>query len=72
MSFMDKLAAVNDAINSFVWVKIGLILLIGTGILMTVLTKVFQVVHIKEWWSQTIGGMFKKNSKVRKNKEEGS
>ena len=72
MSFMEKLSEVNGAINDFVWVKIGLILLIGTGILMTILTKVFQITHIKEWWTKTIGGMFHKNSKVRKNKEEGS
>ena len=41
--FFDTLVDVNNAINDFVWVKIGLFLLIGTGILMTVLTKVFQI-----------------------------
>ena len=39
MNILDVITQVNDAINSFVWVKIGLILLIGTGILMTVVTK---------------------------------
>ncbi|MBS7369228.1 MAG: alanine:cation symporter family protein [Oscillospiraceae bacterium] len=72
MNFIEWVTKVNDAINGFVWVKIGLVLLIGTGILMTVLTKFFQVTHIKEWWTQTIGGIFKKGSNVRKNKEEGS
>lgn len=72
MSFLDRLTQVNNAINDFVWVKIGLVLLIGTGILMTILTKFFQVSHIKEWWTKTIGGMFHKNSKVRNNKEHGS
>lgn len=71
-TILDTITNVNNAINDFVWVKTGLFLLIGTGILMTVLTKVFQVVHIKEWWMKTIGGMFKKDSKVRKNKEKGS
>lgn len=69
MDFVEQIAQINKAINDFVWVKVGLILLIGTGILMTVLTKFFQVVHIKEWWMKTIGGMFSRHSKVRKNKE---
>ena len=47
MDFVEQIAQINKAINDFVWVKVGLILLIGTGILMTVLTKFFQVVHIK-------------------------
>ena len=38
-AFIKQVTEVNDAINNFVWVKIGLVLLIGTGILLTVLTK---------------------------------
>lgn len=72
MDFFQTLTDINNAVNDFVWVKVGLILLIGTGILMTVMTKFFQVVHIKEWWMRTIGGMFSRHSKVRKNKEEGA
>ena len=43
----DTIVEINKVINEFVWVKIGLFLLIGTGVLMTVLTKFFQIVHIK-------------------------
>ena len=43
--FFEKLTQVNDAVNSFVWVKIGLFLLIGAGIIMTVSTRFFQVTH---------------------------
>ena len=71
-AFIKQVTEVNDAINNFVWVKIGLVLLIGTGILLTVLTKFFQVVHIKEWWTKTIGSTFKRGSKTRHNKESGS
>ncbi|MBR4092818.1 MAG: alanine:cation symporter family protein [Oscillospiraceae bacterium] len=67
----DTIVKVNSVINDFVWVKIGLFLLIGTGILTTVITKFFQVVHIKEWWMATIGGIFKKESKVRENNDKG-
>lgn len=59
-TFIGKLTEINDVINEFVWVKIGIILLIGTGILMTVLTKFFQVTHFKHWWKKTIGSLMDK------------
>ncbi|MBO4732853.1 MAG: sodium:alanine symporter family protein, partial [Clostridia bacterium] len=59
--FLDGIASVNDKVNSFVWGKVGLILLISTGILLTVLTKVFQVSHIGHWWKNTIGSIFKRD-----------
>ena len=60
--FMETLASVNDTINGFVWVQIGLVLLIGTGILMTVLLKFLQISHIGHWMKKTVGGVFKKDS----------
>lgn len=69
---VDKIAKVNSAINGFVWTNLGLVLLIGAGVILTVATKFFQISHIKEWWMNTIGGMFHKKSKVRHNKEHGS
>ena len=48
-TFFDKVAEINSSVNSVVWGKYGLILLVGTGILMTVVTKVFQVTHIGHW-----------------------
>ena len=62
---MSSIANVNDVINSFVWVKIGLVLLIGTGVLTTILTGFFQVSHIKHWWVKTIGGVFKPDAHVK-------
>ena len=60
-SFIEQITKVNDAVNDFVWVKLGLILLIGTGLLMTILTKFFQVTHFGHWMKNTIGSIFKKN-----------
>ena len=57
---MEKITAINDVINSFVWGK-GVWLLIATGILMTALTKFFQISHLGEWWRNTIGSLFKKD-----------
>ena len=55
---------VNGSINSFVWGVPMLILLVGTGILMTFFTKWFQVTHIRHWFSRTIGSIFKKGSQA--------
>ena len=58
--FIDKVTEINNSVNTFVWVTLGLALLIGTGILMTVLTKFFQVFRIKLWMKETIGKLFTK------------
>ncbi len=49
---------VNNAINGFVWGMPMLVLLIGTGILMTILTKVFQITHFGYWIKETLGSIF--------------
>ena len=70
-AFFEKVAEVNGAVNGVVWGKYGLILLIGTGILMTIVTKVFQVSHIGHWWKKTIGSLFTK-SVIGHTKEKGT
>ena len=60
--FIKAVTDVNGEINSFIWGIPGLILLIGTGILLTCCTKVFQVTRLGYWWRETIGTLFKKNS----------
>ncbi len=59
--FLDALAEYNDVINTFVWTTLGLVLLLFTGLLTTVLTKFFQVSHIGLWWKNTIGSLFHKD-----------
>ena len=49
---LDKITEINGSINSVVWGMPGLILLIGTGILMTLVTKGFQISHLKHWWKK--------------------
>jgi AGCS family alanine or glycine:cation symporter len=58
-SFIDSVANINNAVNGFVWGIPMLVLLVGTGILMTCLTRFFQVTHIKHWVKSTIGGIFR-------------
>lgn len=61
---IEKITEINGVLNSFIWGIPGLVLLIGTGILLTVATKVFQVTHLRHWWKETVGSMFKKDSGV--------
>ncbi len=70
-ALVKGIETVNGAINEFVWVKIGLILLIGTGIFMTSITKFFQVSHIGHWFKQTLGSLFSK-SVISHTKEKGA
>ncbi len=63
---IQSIATVNDAVNGAVWGLPGLILLIGTGILLTCGTRFFQIFHVGHWWKSTIASVFKKDSKVTK------
>jgi len=60
--FFANLAAINDAINTFVWVKIGLALLLGTGLLTSLATGFFQLTHCRHWCQQTFLQLFSKHS----------
>ena len=71
-AFVEKLTQVNDLINEFIWVRIGLILLLGTGILLTFATGFFQISHIGHWWKNTIGSVFKKDSDATKKTDKKS
>ena len=56
--FLDSVAKVNNTVNGVVWGVPALALLAFVGILMTVLTKVFQVTHFGHWMKKTIGAVF--------------
>ena len=47
-------------LNDFIWGWFGIAILLGTGILMTVMTKFFQVTHFGHWMKETIGRIFDK------------
>lgn len=68
---LEKIAEINGSINGVVWGVFGLALLIGTGIVTTLITKVFQVSHLGHWWKNTIGSLFKKDV-ISHSKEKGS
>ncbi len=62
-SFVDKVEAVNGAINSFAWGPIMLALLVGTGIYITIRVRFLQVGKFGFIMRNTIGSLFKKQSK---------
>ncbi len=65
-AFLQKVAEINGALNGFIWGVPGLVLLIGAGILLTLVTKVFQISHIGHWFKQTVGTLFKKGGASKK------
>ena len=72
---MDKILqtieSINGEINSVVWGAFGLLLLVGTGIIVTTMTKFFQISHIGLWFKKTIGRLFKQDV-IKHSKEAGS
>jgi AGCS family alanine or glycine:cation symporter len=56
---LEIITHINDVVNNIVWGWPALILLAFVGVLMTCLTKVFQISHIRHWMSNTIGAIFK-------------
>ena len=55
---IDAITKFNDMINGWVWGWPALILLAFVGILMSCLTKFFQISHIGYWMKHTIGAIF--------------
>lgn len=55
---IEMIEKVNGVVNNFVWGIPMLVLLVGTGILMTILTKVFQISHFGFWMKHTFGSIF--------------
>lgn len=68
---LDKIAEINGHVNDVVWGVPALILLIGTGVLMTILTKGFQFTHFGHTMKETIGSLFKKKD-ILKSKDKNS
>ncbi len=70
-AFLASVAEINGVVNSFVWGVPALILLIGTGFLMTIRSKGFQFSHFGMSMKETVGKLFTKKE-VREAKEKHS
>ncbi len=60
MTFAERVKVVNDAINGVVWGWPMLILLVGVGIVLTIMTKGFQFRKFGYAMKNTLGKIFKK------------
>ena len=69
-AFFEKVTEINGVLNEFIWGVPGLVLLVGTGILLTCFTKFFQISHIGHWFKETIGSLFRRNSKSTQNSDK--
>ena len=52
---MEQIIRINDTVNQFAWGANALVLLLGTGLICTVITGFFQITHIRHWWTRTLG-----------------
>ncbi len=52
---METIIRINDAVNGFAWGTFGLSLLLGTGIICSLITGFFQITHIRHWMKNTFG-----------------
>ena len=69
MNFIEKVTEINGLINGVVWGWPALILLGFVGVLMTLLTKFFQITHFKHWIKSTIGAIFSDKNVVSHTKD---
>ena len=60
--FLSIVTKVNSAINSFAWGPIMLVLLVGTGVFLTVRTRCIQVRKFGYIMKNTVGSLFKKKN----------
>ena len=61
--FLDIVTSVNGAVNSFAWGPIMLLLLVGTGVFLTIRTGCIQVRKFGYIMKNTVGSLFKKKNK---------
>ena len=59
----DFIININKSINEFVWITVGIPLLLFVGILITILTKGFQIKYFKHIFKSTVGKIFSKKKK---------
>ena len=57
---MEQFMKINTAVNGFVWGPVMPVLLVGTGIYLSIAVGFIQFTKIGYWWKNTIGKIFKK------------
>ncbi len=65
MDFLSFVSHYNSILNSFIWDKLGLFLLLFTGVFTGIMLSFFQLSHLKLWWKTTFGSLFKNDAPAR-------
>ena len=60
--FIAKIESINGAVNSFAWGPLMLLLLVGTGVFLTVKVRWLQVTHFGRIQKNTVGTLFQGKS----------
>ena len=69
---LETIAELNSAVNNFIWTKLGIWLLLGAGLLLSVCTGFFQLTRINVWWKCTVCALFKRKKGDKKQNGEKS
>ena len=72
MNLVEKITNINNVVNSWIWTDFGLYLLLIAGVIMTAVTGVFQITHLRHWWTKTIVTVFKKDNTATKKTDKKS
>ncbi len=71
-AFVEKVTEINNVINTWIWTDFGLYLLLIAGVIMTAVTGLFQITHLRHWWTNTIMTIFKKDNTSTKKTDKKS
>ncbi len=69
---LQKITEINNVVNTWIWTDFGLYLLLIAGVIMTAVTGVFQITHLRHWWVNTIMTVFKKDNTSTKKTDKKS
>lgn len=68
---METLYTVNDTVNSYIWGPLGIPLLLGAGIYLSIRFGFLQITHIRFLFSRTLGRAFSKEWRAKAKEGEG-
>ncbi len=71
-ALVQKITEINNVVNTWIWTDFGLYLLLIAGVIMTLVTGVFQITHLRHWWTKTIVTVFKKDNTSTKKTDKKS
>ena len=69
---LDIISDLNSSLRDFIWGKLGVWLLLGAGLLLSLSIGFFQFTHLKLWWRSTVCSLFKSGSSAKKQRDNGS